>query len=82
MPGDRAKAVANRATRRPLPNRQEQVLFLTCEGMTAREVGAELLISSRTVEWHLAQLAETFGVSRKSELIRIARMRWWAPKRA
>jgi DNA-binding NarL/FixJ family response regulator len=55
-----------------LTPRQRQVLQLLAEGYSAKEIGAKLSISARTVEFHKYQLMETLGLGSSAELIRFA----------
>jgi DNA-binding NarL/FixJ family response regulator len=55
-----------------LPLRQREILRLLAEGLTAKQIGARLAISARTVEFHKYRLMESLGVSGSAELIRIA----------
>jgi DNA-binding NarL/FixJ family response regulator len=60
---------------RPLTSREQQVVQLAAEGLTAREIGARLFIGERTVETHLANSYTKLGVGSKRELMRSARLR-------
>lgn len=55
-----------------LSARELEVLQLTAHGLTAREVGKKLSISSNTVERHRANIMSKLGVSNRAELIRYA----------
>ncbi len=55
-----------------LSARELEVLQLTAQGLTAREVGKKLGISSNTVERHRANIMSKLGVSNRAELIRYA----------
>jgi len=52
--------------------RQREVLRLFAEGRTAKEIGAELGISARTVETHKYELMRTLGVKTSAELVHFA----------
>ncbi len=52
-----------------LSRRQSQVLREIVDGKTAREIGAILGISSKTVETYTDQLKIVFGCSKKLHLI-------------
>lgn len=56
----------------PLSPREQQVLDLTAQGMTAREVGKTLQISSNTVERHRANIMSKLGFSNRAQLVRYA----------
>ncbi len=51
---------------------QRDILRLLAKGFSAKEIGAELGISSRTVEFHKYQLVEVLGVKSSAELIHFA----------
>lgn len=55
-----------------LKPRQRQVLRLLTEGLSAKEIGRRLDISSRTVEFHKYQLMELLGAKSAAELIHYA----------
>lgn len=55
-----------------LSKRERQVACLAGQGMTAGGIAAELFISERTVEGHLANVYAKLGVSSKLELVRRA----------
>ena len=53
-----------------LTPRETEVMKLCVKGMTAREVGDALSISSRTVEVHKRNIMKKFGVSNTLKAIR------------
>lgn len=55
-----------------LSQREREVALLASRGRTARQIAAQLVISERTVETHLASVYVKLGVRSKSELIRRA----------
>ncbi len=55
-----------------LTARQREVLQLVAEGRSARQIGALLKISSRTVEYHKYRLMEDLNLKTSAELIRFA----------
>jgi DNA-binding NarL/FixJ family response regulator len=55
-----------------LTRRQREVLQLLAEGYLAKEIGAKLNISSRTVEYHKYQMLKDLGLKTTAELIRYA----------
>lgn len=59
-------------TKMVLTPRQRDVLRLVAEGYSAREIGARLKISSRTVEYHKYRLMEELKLRSSAELIRYA----------
>ena len=55
-----------------LTPRQREILQLLAEGQTAKEIGAILGISARTVESHKYELMEALGLERSAELVQFA----------
>ena len=55
-----------------LSARQREILKLLAEGRSAREIGALLEISPRTVEFHKYQMMQTLNVQTSAELIHFA----------
>ncbi len=52
--------------------KQKQILQLTAEGHTAREIAARLYISNKTVEFHRSTISKKLGLSCPSDWIRFA----------
>jgi len=52
-----------------LTPREREVAILTCRGLSAKEVGADLGLSYRTVEAHRARLLDKFGARKLPELV-------------
>jgi DNA-binding NarL/FixJ family response regulator len=55
-----------------LTPRQREILQLVAQGKTAKEVGAILGLSARTVESHKYELMKALGVERSAELVQFA----------
>jgi DNA-binding NarL/FixJ family response regulator len=55
-----------------LTPRQREILHLLAEGRSAKEIGATLDISARTVEFHKYQMMERLDVHTSAELIHFA----------
>src|SRR5712691_3002844 len=55
-----------------LTPRQREIVQLLAEGRSAKEIGATLAISPRTVEFHIYQMMETHGLHSNAELIHFA----------
>lgn len=52
-----------------LTPREREVAILTCQGFSAKEIGATLSLSYRTIEAHRARLMEKFGARKLPELV-------------
>jgi DNA-binding NarL/FixJ family response regulator len=58
-------------TRGQLTAQETQIAELPREGNSNPEVGAQLFISPRTVEYHLYKVFTTLGISSRNELQRV-----------
>ncbi|MDK3255096.1 LuxR C-terminal-related transcriptional regulator [Blastococcus capsensis] len=56
-----------------LSAREREIAALVIEGLTYREVGAQLYISAKTVEHHVSRMRQRLGASNRSDLL--ARLR-------
>ena len=54
---------------KPLTQRELEILALLVKGMSAKDMANELFISKRTVEFHIANLMEKFGVNTRMKLV-------------
>jgi DNA-binding CsgD family transcriptional regulator/tetratricopeptide (TPR) repeat protein len=55
-------------TRADLTAQESQIARLASEGLTNPEIGAQLFLSPRTIEWHLRRVYPKLGISSRREL--------------
>ena len=59
------------ATSEELTPQELQVAMLVAEGKTNREVGVQLFLSPKTIEWHLGHVYRKLGIGSRTELTRV-----------
>lgn len=55
-----------------LSDREREVLQLVAEGLTSKEIGARLHVSSKTVDWHRQSIMDKLGIRSIAELTKYA----------
>ena len=61
------------AGRSPLSEREREVAELLLLGMPYRDIGAQLFISAKTVEHHVARIRRRLGAESRSEMLSMLR---------
>jgi DNA-binding CsgD family transcriptional regulator len=57
----------------PLSDREREVAELLLLGMPYRDIGAQLFISDKTVEHHVARIRRRLGAESRSEMLSMLR---------
>ena len=78
LPGEPGVAEPHAATpaapgRSPLSEREREVAELLLLGMPYRDIGAQLFISAKTVEHHVARIRRRLGAESRSEMLSMLR---------
>lgn len=75
----RARRAACRRKRNELTRREREVLRLTGDGASNREIAAQLWVSPETVKFHLANAYRKLGVGNRADAMRVAVARGLVP---
>lgn len=62
---------------KPLSQREMEIVHCLCDGLTSKEIGEKLFISSRTAESHKNNILEKLGVQNTVELVKYAIREKW-----
>lgn len=68
----KAEETSDSAGLHDLSSREQEVLALTAEGFSSREIGKKLFISPKTVDTYRSRIMDKLGLSHRSELVRFA----------
>lgn len=71
--GGRPALGAGRSVSSPLSDREREVAELLLLGMPYRDIGAQLFISAKTVEHHVARIRRRLGAESRSEMLSMLR---------
>jgi two-component system response regulator NreC len=68
----KAAEMEKEAGLKDLSTREQEVLALTAEGFSSREIGKKLFISPKTVDTYRSRIMDKLGLSHRSDLVRFA----------
>jgi DNA-binding CsgD family transcriptional regulator len=72
-PATASRAVPARAASTQLSDREREVAELLLQGLPYRDIGAQLFISAKTVEHHVARIRRRLGAESRSEMLSMLR---------
>lgn len=65
-------AVEERAPENPLSPRESEVLQLVAEGLTSKQIGTQLFLSPKTVNYHLTSVFNKLGADSRAQAVAVA----------
>ncbi len=71
--GRQASALDEKRRTAGLSEREREVLALIAQGLKYKQVAAELLLSERTIKYHMGQILERLHLKNRAEVIEYAR---------
>jgi DNA-binding NarL/FixJ family response regulator len=71
-PTDRIGGKAEPAVENPLTARQIEVLTLVAQGLSYREIGAQLYLSPRTIKYHMAEIIHQLHMRNRAQVLAYA----------
>ena len=72
-----AQPVADREQTQDLSARQVQVLTLVAQGLSYKQVGAQLGLTERTVKYHMGELIRRLHLENRAQVVEHARKMGW-----
>lgn len=67
-----SRRASGRSTARALSPQDLRIIELIAEGATNYDIATEINLSSNTVKFHISRLLRHFGVTRRTELVKLA----------
>jgi DNA-binding NarL/FixJ family response regulator len=60
-----------------LTQREQEVLQLVAQGLPNKEIAAQLVVTERTVKFHVSSIMGKLGASNRTEMVAVARQQGW-----